>query len=472
MRVSVYGSIGLLTACLAGGGAAWGQAPRISLGGIVNAASFGRGGSPSPLGIAPRRRIVAQGSIVSIFGEHLAAETAVARETPLPGDLAGTRVLIDGIEAPLFFVSPRQINLQVPFGLPSRPDRFDFPAVVDVEVVSAEGSSVPVSSVVGMSAPGIFTWDASGCGEATVLNIDDISRWALSLHSKENSLSPGGHFLVFGTGIGPVHCDSPAGHPNTYGPGCTPRTPLPKSSFLGPAEGDARVYAKVHYAGRAPGFVGLDQWNLQVPEDAPEGCSIPLQIEAGGGLTQTIPLHIRQGGGRCEEKQAVDRLGELIWERRTLSKESGTEESFHLRGRLEHGIEGVTIDFSELPSLPYPVSDQQLECAESLTNINRITVPRKCPPFVRVPLDGGVVTALLPDGTRAAAPSLADTTDSWFRIPFETDQFRPGEVRTMSLGGLDVGPFQTSVHLPAPIVIENEFPPGSEISADHPLVVR
>ena len=463
MRVSGYGSIGLLAVCLAGCETAWGQAPRISPGGIVNAASLRRGGSPNSAKRSSETEVLALGSIVSIFGEHLAAETAAARATPLPRELAGTRVLFDGIEAPLFFVSPRQINLQVPKAIvPDREDRSWHE--VDVEVRTAQGSSGPDVVDVGrdVSAPGVFTLDASGCGEGVVLNIDDIPAWALSLHSKENSLSPGGHFLVFGTGIGEIvaGCDSLDGYPSTineslFGSYCLPRSSHPqRGAALGPHEGAARTYPRVSYAGRAPGYVGVDQWNVQVPEDAPEGCSIPFRISTGGGLSQTIPLHIRQGGGRCEEKQAVDRLGEFIWERRTVSKWTGTEESFELRGRLEQGIEGATIDFLE-GGVRYHGD-----------------TARRCPPFARVPLDGGVVTAILPDGTRSAAPSLADAADPWFHIPFEVDRFRSGEAQTTNSGGPNVGPFQTSVQLQDPIMIENQFPPGTRIFEEISRVIR
>ena len=73
MRVSGYRSIGLLVVCLAGCEAAWGQAPRISPGGIVNAASLRRGGSPNSAKRSSETEVLALGSIVSIFGEHLAA---------------------------------------------------------------------------------------------------------------------------------------------------------------------------------------------------------------------------------------------------------------------------------------------------------------------------------------------------------------------------------------------------------------
>jgi len=82
--------------------AVWCQAPVVSA--LVDAASF------APTGGHP-------GAIVTIFGTNLAAATATAQAYPLPRRLGGTTVTWSGIQAPLFYVSPTQINLQVPWEL-------------------------------------------------------------------------------------------------------------------------------------------------------------------------------------------------------------------------------------------------------------------------------------------------------------------------------------------------------------------
>src|SRR6185436_8287658 len=86
----------------------FGGGPRISSGGVVNGASF----APAPVPVAP-------GSIISIFGINLAPSIATADRVPLPTDLASTSVRINGTLAPLFFVSPGQINAQLPFEVAS-----------------------------------------------------------------------------------------------------------------------------------------------------------------------------------------------------------------------------------------------------------------------------------------------------------------------------------------------------------------
>jgi len=77
--------------------------PAVNAGGIVNGASLASAAPLSP------------GSLVSLFGTGLSRATAMASSAPLPTTLGGTEVLVNGIPVPLFFVSPRQINFQMPW---------------------------------------------------------------------------------------------------------------------------------------------------------------------------------------------------------------------------------------------------------------------------------------------------------------------------------------------------------------------
>src|SRR5438105_1294564 len=75
----------------------YGQKPMIFPGGVVNAANYTTGG--------PGGKSVAPGSIVSVFGKSLASVETSAQSYPLPRSLAGVSVLINGVAAPLFYVS-------------------------------------------------------------------------------------------------------------------------------------------------------------------------------------------------------------------------------------------------------------------------------------------------------------------------------------------------------------------------------
>ena len=115
--------------------------PTISAGGVVDAARFG----PT----------LAPGGIASLFGVDLAADVAAATNVPLATSFGGVRVQMNGVDAPLFFVSPNQINLQVPFEVP-------FGGNVPVVVIREDLAGPAVEVAVAEFAPGLFMNPATG----------------------------------------------------------------------------------------------------------------------------------------------------------------------------------------------------------------------------------------------------------------------------------------------------------------------
>src|SRR5580704_12732075 len=125
------------------------QTPAIFPGGVVNGVTYAPG--------VP----VAPGSIASVFGSDLAASLAQADSVPLSTNLANVSVTINGIPAPLFFVSPGQINVQVPWNV--LPDGIDTgPATV--VVTRGQLSSNMGSVQIGPLSPAIFTTVPDGVG--------------------------------------------------------------------------------------------------------------------------------------------------------------------------------------------------------------------------------------------------------------------------------------------------------------------
>ena len=127
---------------------------------------------------AIRRPFGAPGSIATLFGTNLAAATATASGVPLPRQLGGTRVTWNGVAAPLFYVSPTQINFQVPNPYDTIPGVLVTAGVV---VSTAAGNSVPYKSGNGWYAAGLFSMDGSGCGQGAVLNV--AANGSVSLNS-------------------------------------------------------------------------------------------------------------------------------------------------------------------------------------------------------------------------------------------------------------------------------------------------
>src|SRR5215467_13249338 len=126
--------------------AAWAQTPAINSGGVVNTA-----GASSTQAIAP-------GALVSIFGSNLASAMALSDSTPLSTKVGGVSVTIGGIAAPIQFVSPNQVNVQAPWGVPISDS--SGPAQV---VVTADGlgSATSTVTVVG-SAPSLYGIGSQG----------------------------------------------------------------------------------------------------------------------------------------------------------------------------------------------------------------------------------------------------------------------------------------------------------------------
>ena len=114
-------------------------APSILTGGIVNIATYAQ-------------ESLAVGDIAAIFGSQFASTGTFASSTtvPLPTSLSGTQVLVNGVPAPLFFVSPGQINFQVPYSLTSN-------QVNTVQVVSGSTPGNTRSIAINASTPRLLT---------------------------------------------------------------------------------------------------------------------------------------------------------------------------------------------------------------------------------------------------------------------------------------------------------------------------
>ena len=180
-------------------------------------------------------------SIAAAFGSNLAVRTEIATTLPLPTELAGTTVTINGLPAPLFFVSATQINFAVPSAIEPGPATI---------IVSTPAGSYSVGTIqIAPAAPAIFTADATGRGDAAaVATTDGITfqqpPFDVTVNGRPNIL------LLFGTGFR----RATAANPNDEN---------------GVAESVSVTIggqtARVLYAGSQGGFAGLDQLNIEIP---------------------------------------------------------------------------------------------------------------------------------------------------------------------------------------------------------------
>jgi uncharacterized protein (TIGR03437 family) len=211
-------------------------------------------------------------SIGAMFGTRLAVQIASAGSIPLPTLLAGTMILADGISAPLFFVSPGQVNYQIPQGLPPG-------GVVTIVTVAGDGTVSQGQSRVLAEAPGIFTANTSGSGGPAALWTLDGTNYS-SVTNADGTLRaiPAGAYLVlFVTGI--RHAPDPNA---TDGNGVAESVHV----ILG------GVTATPLFAGPQGEFVGLDQINLQIPANLAGRGEVEGVITVNGRAANTIQLRV------------------------------------------------------------------------------------------------------------------------------------------------------------------------------------
>jgi uncharacterized protein (TIGR03437 family) len=287
-----------IAACIAiAAAAAWSQTPVVSS--VVDAASY----EPT---------LGASGAIATIFGTNLAAAAVTAQTLPLPRSLGGTSVTWNGVAAPIFYVSPTQINFQVPTPDDETPGVL---VVAGVVVSTAAGNSAPYNPAGGDAwlAGGIFSLNASGCGSGAILNV--ASDGSVSVNSTSNSARPGEWISVYGTNLASFDAQQfpPDGTPS-------PSIPLEEGNLgVGVAFDLAQPanFVSASWTGLAPGLVGVDQFNVQIPASVREGCAVPLQAAYYGytnGITQPVTVAIQNGGGPCVDPPAAG-YGQITWQK-------------------------------------------------------------------------------------------------------------------------------------------------------------
>ncbi|MSV27329.1 MAG: hypothetical protein EXQ52_01075 [Bryobacterales bacterium] len=250
-------------------------APAIKANGIVSASSFGAFAAAAP------------GSYIEIYGTDLAGTTREWAGTDFtdgdaPTLLDGVSVTVGGQPAFVNFVSPGQVNVEIPAGVPAG----TAPVVVSYKGQTSASASFTIKLLAGgLLAPPSFNVN----GKQYVLAIHAASGAFVSNGNIPDvpaaPAAPGETLILYGLGFGPV---SPAGTPiaGKIAQGLTSLT----------ADVQFRIgqsAAKVEYAGLAPNLVGLYQFNAVVPPNAASG-DLPLEVVlAGEAVPQTLFIPVK-----------------------------------------------------------------------------------------------------------------------------------------------------------------------------------
>lgn len=223
---------------------------------VVTAVADGAAFSPEAL---------APGSLISIFGSRLAATTASASAVPLPLSIDDVSVTINDVSAPLLYVSPRQINAQIPYETPAGP--------VTLTVRALGALSAPVKITLKAAAPALF---ADPRGQAAAVDPDGTA------NSPASPAVPGSYVSFFFTGQGPVSAAVEDGDAPSAGSVISATSAVTATIGGMPAE--------VQFAGLAPNYPGVGQINLKIPALA-RG-TYPVVINIGGAASNAVQVAV------------------------------------------------------------------------------------------------------------------------------------------------------------------------------------
>lgn len=192
----------------------------------------------------------APGAVLSIFGSNLATVTESASSVPLPDAVSGLEVLVNGVTAPLYYVSPAQLNVQIPYET----------TVGSTAVVSINNNGQVTSAnfQVAAAAPGIFT-NSAGAVVPTP------------------SAAIGQEIEIYITGTGAVQ---PA-----ISDGAAPSSSTVLADLPAPSQTTTvtigGVQAAIDFLGIPEGLVGVTQINVAIPSGIAAGTQ-PVVVTVGG----------------------------------------------------------------------------------------------------------------------------------------------------------------------------------------------
>ncbi len=220
---------------------------------------------------ADNKSAAAPGGLISIYGSQLSPTNLATNEVPLPTALGNSCLTINGLPLPLIFVSPTQVNAQMPFQATGN---------VTLIVHTPGGVSDNFNVVVPSASPAVFMSGVAG-PETTLPTIVRASNSLLATDS--NPVHHNDMLTIYLTGLGAVSPVVANGYPGPSSPLAV--TLAPPTITLG------GVNLPVVYSGLAPGQVGVNQINVSVPATVPPGLSVPLVISQGGS-TNSISVRV------------------------------------------------------------------------------------------------------------------------------------------------------------------------------------
>jgi uncharacterized protein (TIGR03437 family) len=220
---------------------------------------------------ADSKSAAAPGGLVTVYGSNLSPTNQATSQIPVPTALANSCITVNGQPIPLIFVSPTQVNAQMPF---------QAVGAETVVVHTPGGTSGNFNLTVQPNAPAVFLSGVAG----PETNLPTIIRLANGLLATDsNPIHPGDELVIYLTGLGQTNPAGTTGYP-------APGSPL-ANALTAASVSLGGMNLPVNYAGLAPGEVGVYQINVSVPGGTPTGISLPLTINQGTG-TVSVAMRV------------------------------------------------------------------------------------------------------------------------------------------------------------------------------------
>jgi uncharacterized protein (TIGR03437 family) len=217
---------------------------------------------------------VSPGEIIAIHGQNLGPAVPAGPSVDASGrfstTVAGVRVLIGGVAAPILYASQYEINTVVPYEVAGQ-------SALSFQVQNSSGFTQPWDVPSAASAPGIFTADGTGVGAGAILNQDN------TLNTPSNPAAAGTVIQIFATGEG---LTNPPGATGSVAQG-QHQPVLPVVVTIG------GIQAQAVYAGSAPLEIeGLFQVNPIVPAGIAASDAVPVVLTVGPAQSQTATIAV------------------------------------------------------------------------------------------------------------------------------------------------------------------------------------
>jgi uncharacterized protein (TIGR03437 family) len=236
------------------------SAPTISPAGVMSAAGATPDGAMAP------------GSVISIYGQNLAPTVQIGSTNPLPQTLANVTVTIGNYLLPLLFVSPEQINAQLPVELVD--------GTYTLQVEQTGQPNVPATLTISRDAPALFT-QANPQNQPLVLALHQDG----SLITFNSPAIRGEQISIYGTGFGPYVTTTIDGF-------FVPATPT--NSVADPVMLNVGGINKTpDFAGAAAGAVGLTLIRMTISDDLPTATTVNLVVTVNSKPSTTLMLPLQ-----------------------------------------------------------------------------------------------------------------------------------------------------------------------------------